>query len=288
VVAVDSSDWSRPIDLAGQSGGVISTADAADWTKPVAILSSGAITDDYPDWTLASLVVAGSITPVGPPVSGQSAWWDASQITGAADGSLLASWPDASGNGVNLTQATAGSQPTYYSTTPAKLVNGLPAVWFSGAQIMAAAGLVESAPWSVFYVANNQDNTLGHSVAIWAVSPAHFSFSLIITGINGHLELNAGTGLLQAYATGIGLHAVSQGVDGGSSFLNTDGTVTTGNAGSNAIGAGDSFYVGWVPPVTGTVGWDGPICEMAVYPRLLSTVEQATLRGYAQGKWGTP
>lgn len=67
-----------------------------------------------------------------PPVTGYTAWYDASQITGVSDGASLSSWPDESGNGFTAAQATGADQPTYYKTSGSFLVNGLPAVWFNG------------------------------------------------------------------------------------------------------------------------------------------------------------
>lgn len=70
-------------------------------------------------------------TPSGPPVPGYVGWWDASRLTGLADGASLATWPDLSGNGNDLVQADTALQAAYFKTTSDKLVNGLPAVWFN-------------------------------------------------------------------------------------------------------------------------------------------------------------
>ena len=70
---------------------------------------------------------------MAPPVAGYTGWWDASQISGVADGAKLSSWPDLSGNGHHLAQATGANQPTYYKTTVGQLVNSQPVVVFDGA-----------------------------------------------------------------------------------------------------------------------------------------------------------
>ena len=82
--------------------------------------------------------------PPTAPVAGYSAWWDATQITGIADGAALATWPDASGNGYPFT-AAAGHQPTYYKTTAGKLIHGNPAVWFDGSTTVMHAAVPSTA-----------------------------------------------------------------------------------------------------------------------------------------------
>lgn len=270
------------------SGGITSTADVADWTDPIAVVKGSDPTVDFPDWSKASVVVAGSITPVGPPVASQSAWWDASQITGVSDGALLASWPDSGGTGHTLSQGTAANQPTYYSTTAGNLVNGLPAVWFAGNQYLTLSGLTVPQPWTVFYVANNTDTTLGHSPLIFESATPNLSFGIQHAGTNVNLELNAGNSLLLLVSSGAGLHCNFLTANGASSLVQQDGASTTGNAGTAGMGPGNTFQMSRINSGGSSVGWSGPICEMAVYPRALTTVERSTLRGYAQGKWGTP
>jgi hypothetical protein len=63
-----------------------------------------------------------------PPVAGVTCWYDASAITGVADGAAVSSVSDLSGNAYHLTTGTA----TYYKTTGANLINGHPALWFDG------------------------------------------------------------------------------------------------------------------------------------------------------------
>src|SRR5262245_14425997 len=87
----------------------------------------------------------------GPPVAGYLAWWDATAITGQADNTALSTWTDGSAHHNDLTQASAGLKPTYYSTTSAKLINGKPTVWFNGGQVMAVS-LARAQPFTVVYV----------------------------------------------------------------------------------------------------------------------------------------
>lgn len=60
-------------------------------------------------------------------------WLDARQITGLADGAAVATWPDASGNGRDAAQGTAGNRPAYAAAGGTHALNGQPAVYWSGA-----------------------------------------------------------------------------------------------------------------------------------------------------------
>jgi hypothetical protein len=63
--------------------------------------------------------------------SGLKLWLKADAGIAASDGTQIGSWSDQSATGYNLTQATAGLQPTFYQTTAANLVNYNPSVVFS-------------------------------------------------------------------------------------------------------------------------------------------------------------
>jgi trimeric autotransporter adhesin len=58
-------------------------------------------------------------------------WLKADAGIGVADGTKIASWPDQSAAGYNLTQATTAIQPVFYQTTVANLVNYNPSVLFA-------------------------------------------------------------------------------------------------------------------------------------------------------------
>lgn len=62
-------------------------------------------------------------------VSGLVAWYRADTL-GLADGAAVSSWPDSSGGGRTLSQATSGKRPTF--VTAGGLFNGLPCVRFAG------------------------------------------------------------------------------------------------------------------------------------------------------------
>src|SRR5438105_1853536 len=78
------------------------------------------------------LIAAGASSPLAVVTPVQ--WLDAMQISGVADAVVLDEWPDMSGLGQHAASGQAGGsavRPIYYKTNSAKLVNGLPAVWFA-------------------------------------------------------------------------------------------------------------------------------------------------------------
>lgn len=68
------------------------------------------------------------------------AWFDASAITGVANGAALATWPDSSGRGFDAWQATTANQPIFRTNRQ----NGLPGVDFDGVNDFLATALSAS------------------------------------------------------------------------------------------------------------------------------------------------
>lgn len=75
----------------------------------------------------------GKAVPPLPPfnpldIAGLKLWLDASQIVGLNDGDSVTTWSDLSGQGNDVTQATASKKPTYQTAE----INSLPVVRFDG------------------------------------------------------------------------------------------------------------------------------------------------------------
>lgn len=76
-------------------------------------------------------------------------WWDASQITGLADGAAVSSWPDMSGNGRHAVQAVGTNQPSYQTLE----LNGRPCVRFDGVDnFLKTAAFVINQPFLAIVV----------------------------------------------------------------------------------------------------------------------------------------
>lgn len=104
-----------------------------------------------------SLILGGSAPAPAPLVAspgnlpGLHAWFDASQITGLADGDLVSSWLDSSGSARNATQGTSTLQPAYETTGP----NAKPVVRFdtdANRRLVTAAWTAIAVPNTIFVV----------------------------------------------------------------------------------------------------------------------------------------
>src|SRR5690606_16131545 len=76
-------------------------------------------------------------------IPGLVAWWKADALT-LADDDPVATWPDSSGNGHDLAQATSDRRPTF----KAGVLNGRPIVRFDGGDVLATSAT--SAPGNTF------------------------------------------------------------------------------------------------------------------------------------------
>jgi hypothetical protein len=217
---------------------------------------------------------------MAPPVAGYTAWYDATLITGVADGAALSSWPDSSGNGHTLTQATGANQPTYYKTTTAKLLNGQPAVWFNAGQVMATTGMgVLAQPCTFVFVAEclnggsvpvlfntGSGNVLVYvNTTVWTVNAASAAATTLTPGTSLHF----GAVVLNGASTVVYQDAASQTVNPGS---NTWGQTTL--LGANSAAAANP--------------WSGPVGEFIIYPSALTSGQISSLYSYVQAKWLTP
>lgn len=86
-----------------------------------------------------------------PPVAGPALWFAADHITGLSDGAALTTWPDSSGNGRDVTQATGSKKPLYKTA----ILNGKPVVRFDGSDdilVRAGASILSGQSGSLFVV----------------------------------------------------------------------------------------------------------------------------------------
>ena len=230
------------------------------------------------------------VPPPTSPVAGYTAWFDSSQISGQADASSLHSWADLSASGYTLTVADT-AYPTYYKTTSAKLVNGLPAVWFNGSSSgigRSSCSPTSTSGWTAFVVAQNTAATdTGPIVAQdnASVQIAHFlrctSGTLQARGwdtSDNPYTATAGSitngQLFQAtgICTGTSLTARLNGVAGSSTSMpNT-------KSGSSDLSIGTN---------SGFENWTGPICEVLLYNAPLSAANISANEAYLSAKWAT-
>lgn len=241
----------------------------------------------------SGISAAAVVVPFTPTkIAGLAAWYDASQITGLADGAAVASWSDLSGGGFTLTQGTAGLQPTYYKTTSANLINGLPAVLFTSASLQyvavtSGATVVVAQPNTVFAIATLTSLSGGASAGNGRLyDSGGATRQLLDLNASSHYEIYAGSSVLAAGTPATGLHQLSAVFSGTSSTLRVDGAtvISTGSSpGANGITGlqlGGTSIGGPQAYLGGSVG------EFIVYSGALTGPQIAQVESYLTTKWG--
>lgn len=211
-------------------------------------------------------------------------WWDAAQIGGLADASALATWPDLSGAGNDMLQATAGSRPAYH-TAGGNIINGLPAVRFDGVDnVMLTAAPLDTGTddFAMFVVykrvsgetlnimfAHGTGETNGVAIALVSSSVGYLTGGVSWNASSTPLDLNA--------------HQVSL-IRSGTTVMRQDGattsapdTVPVAPSGSASLGShiGSAFF-------------NGVIAEAIFLNQAPSSADRLRLESYLRAKWGTP
>lgn len=246
--------------------------------------------------TLASYITQSApplpapVIPPSPPVAGYVAWWDASKITGVSDGATLSSWADSSGNGNNLTVGTGS--PTYYKTTPAKIINGLPVVNFlSPGQYFTSnsAAFNVGNPYTWIFIMQCDSVPTASNQVPWTTNQGTPAIN-IIGGTPAQMKMIAGLTPPVVGNVDANLHYWGFVFNSGSSIGQLDGTQTTGlNPGTQSPLSVGGYTTTYIPDSFSTAfNFLGRVCEIIFYASALTTTQLNSLRAYAQTKWGTP
>ena len=115
--------WLQIATPAANATSYSDTGLTASTTYVYRICATNALGDS--DWSNE----ANATTPSGPPVAGYSRWFDASLITGVADGGSVSMWADLSGNNANATVPSGNAAPVYVAD--AGTGTGLGALYFA-------------------------------------------------------------------------------------------------------------------------------------------------------------
>jgi hypothetical protein len=295
---VDYPDWTRGLTIIPGNIALSATQDYPDWTDGVVDITGNIVAgQDFPDWVKAVGQITVAITsPLQ--ISGCQYWYDASQITGVADNTALASWSDLSGNGYTLIQPGA-AKPTYFKTTGAKLVNGLPAVWYVAAssQVMSTTAVPNiigaGNTYTAFAVAQPASNPAGAAAVasqIITANPTYFNATRLSgsicavarnTGSTPFIGSAGSATIGQPFRTGSIVDATPEVICRSAGVAGTPTAIT----GTSANG-GVAINIGGAPGAAAY--WDGAICEAFFYRGLLTASQITSVELYLQNKWGTP
>jgi hypothetical protein len=201
-------------------------------------------------------------------VAGLYAWFDATSITGIADGVAIPQWDDKTANIKHATQATVGAQPLYVANAQ----NGKPGVRFSGAQNMKtptwAAPAVQP---NVIFVVMKLDS----GYAFDALTSANRQY---LRNSGTSFVFNSGVSLSQTSDTNY--HTFTFKANGANSLIRVSGySDKTGDAGLNGL---DGLTLG---SLTSGSYATGVLCEILVYNAGIHDYYISRIEGYLKAKW---
>jgi hypothetical protein len=248
-------------------------------------LMGGTPTVPVPSWSpsaAASLVLSGG-TPlwsVPSSIAGMKVYYDARSITGLSNNDPVATWPDLSATGINLTQSNGSFKPTYIASG----VNGWPCVRHADASGvgMATTGLTIGTPSTLVVIAAHLTSG-GSSRRILQATVANLVLSGQRVGPTNSFFLGATVANFAPNDTAI--HIFIGGNSANLSYLRVDGTDHTSSATPSA--SWDNLGTG----AAGSAGSERGNCdiyEIVVYNSLLSVANCQLLEAYSHMRYGTP
>jgi len=228
--------------------------------------------------TLMKTVTTGAASKTPDQVGSMFAWFDASDPAALTmAGSNVSAWADKSGNSRNASQATSGFQPT--KTT----INGKDAVQFNGA---AVTRLRHSSTWTVdatvgytMCIVARFDNAPGSSESPFSANPSGtFRTGAGGFGVSGGASVSGQTGAGVLFFTAMTVK------NGGPSYTwvgSTKSAVSNNTTPNLSTAFQIGAYSDSSSPMTGAV------CEVWLYPTIVSDADISALYSYAKTKWGT-
>lgn len=228
-------------------------------------------------------------------IAGLQLWLKADAITGLNDGDAVTTWSDSSGQGNDVTQATAGNKPTYQTNE----LNGKPIVRFDGTDDFLMDTSLD-AEFQVnsytFFVVGKQTNagndcffSLGDSLTADQALPP-----LLAGPIVRAVSFASGGGLDSADSTttpvgGFRVYSVRRSTADNNFTLWVNGTqegqdAALANATADYGGASKALAVG-ARGDTPINFLDGDIAEIIFYDSALSTVNRDSVESYLGSKY---
>jgi hypothetical protein len=223
------------------------------------------------------------------------AWFEASAITGLANGAYLSDWKDLSGNGNNATQTVASNQPIYVLNA----MNGLPVARFnSNNSTYLSFNRPVQDDFTIIIVYQSTQNNQGTGTAFFQGAGlvngdqpgAQNDFG---TQLNANGQITAGTGNPDtSISSGGGLndgrpHVVTfeRTESTGALALYVDGLqVATGTGSTSPLTAPSQLDLGAVPSGGGFL--NGDIAEVLVFDIVLTDDARAADENALKGKYG--
>lgn len=216
------------------------------------------------------------LAPVIIPMTNLALWLAADNLS-LADGALISSWNDASGNANNATQGTDAAKPTFKTN----ILNGKPVVRFDGGDSLGLTTEIVASPFSIFTVlkpAGSGYRTIaarantGSALQIRVNTAAKIelvkSAVAIFATSTTALSASAFSYLMASYSNPNYTFRLNGAADGSGSSAQTLAAV-------NLVGANYDGY-----------RFNGDIAEMIIYGAILSTADRDAVESYLKTKYG--
>jgi hypothetical protein len=239
--------------------------------------------------------------PVLPTISGLQLWYDAADSTTLYDATTggspvaangaVARWEDKSGNARHMTQATAGSRPTYQTSQ----LNSLPVVTFDGSNDIlttSSAGSSGSDDFSVFFVAKTITGEESEDIPLWLGNPAVTRAARGIYRPSGGTTLGFATWAndltSSAYSLDIGgsYHIFAARLSGSNVQLRRNGLATSYTLPQSALSvSGNIFQLGAIDFGNFQYAANVAFAEVLVFYSYASDQVTGVVEGYLSSKW---
>lgn len=225
-------------------------------------------------------------------ISGLRLWFAAHRLTGLNDGDAITTWPDLSGNGYDVTQATSGFRPLYKTN----IFKGQPAVQFDGVddrlENTSSNPFTSGEARTIFYVGRQATTTSGlyitfkRSTPVWAYQNYDSSGPLIFTdGVNTSSNARSNAVYLMSLTTAATIVTIRLSGTGSQPTLRINSAPVTVTGGSTPAGdsGGTGFSIGWRGDTASP--HNGPIAEIIAYSGVLSDAGCLSVEKYLAAKY---
>ena len=204
-------------------------------------------------------------------------WLDAADSTTfTLSGSNVSAWRDKTGNGYNVTQATAGSQPTFGAN--GVVFNGSTSLQYSG-----SVGIFGNSYTS--YVIHTPTNNTDYRQGIISVKDSTTGYDFEIGQF--YVWVSGGS-IYHQFTTSVNsktILGINSTTSLGLNYSINGQSFTAGGAGWFGVSSGSLLLIG--NSQYSAVGFIGNINEYLLFTRTLTTFEHNQVTGYLAWKWGS-
>ena len=210
-------------------------------------------------------------------IGGCQIWLDAADsATFTLNGSTVSTWMDKTGNGFNVSQASAGSQPTRGSNEV--VFNGSTSLQYSG-----SVGIFGNSYTS--YVIHTPTNNTSYQQGVISIKDSTTGFDF---EIGQFYVWNSGGSIYYQFTASVNSKTILGITSTTSLALNysiNGAPFSTGGAGWYGVSSGSLLLIG--NSQYSATGFIGTINEYLLFTRTLTATEHNQITGYLAWKWGS-